>query len=217
MTPGICTPGNSSFGTVQYSKMANAVVSGGAEPEKARSWEMGTRYQLGPLRLEANLFLIRFSNQYESNQQNNSVYVRGKTRHRGQESSVQDELGGGVNVYASYALVDAAIKEDGPNFGRQVPFSPRHKGTAGLAYQLGKWSASVDVMFEGGQYADSANTVAENAAGNNGRIPGYGVWAARGSVDLASLPAAFRLSLGVKNLFDQRYFTRSFDDNNLGK
>ena len=209
--------GDSSFGTVQYSKMANAVVSGGAEPEKARSWEVGTRYQHGPLRLEANLFLIRFSNQYESNQQNNSVYARGKTRHRGLESSVQYELGGGVNVYASYALVDAAIKEDGPNFGKQVPFSPRHKGTAGLAYQLGKWSASVDGMFEGGQYADSANTVAENAAGNNGRIPGYGVWAARSSVDIASLPAAFRLSLGVKNLFDQRYFTRSFDDNNLGK
>ncbi|OYO29701.1 TonB-dependent Fe(3+) dicitrate receptor FecA [Janthinobacterium sp. PC23-8] len=209
--------GDSSFGTVQYSKMANAVVSGGAEPEKARSWEVGTRYQQGPWRLDANLFLIRFSNQYESNQQNNSVYARGKTRHRGLESSVQYELGNGLDVYASYALVDAAIKEDGPNFGKQVPFSPRHKGTAGLAWKGGKWRASVDGLFEGGQYADSANTVAENAAGNNGRIPGYGVWAARGSVDIASLPAALRLSLGVKNLFDRRYFTRSFDDNNLGK
>ena len=215
--------GDSSFGTVQYSKMANAVVSGGAEPEKARSWELGTRYQQGGLRLDANVFLIRFSNQYESNQQTNSVYARGKTRHRGIESSVQYELGAavpalrGVNVYASYALVDAEIKEEGANFGKQVPFSPRHKGTAGVGYQAGKWSASVDGMFEGGQFADSANTVAENAAGNNGRIPGYGVWAARGSVDLAGGPAAFRLSLGMKNLFDHRYYTRSFDDNNMGK
>ena len=215
--------GDSSFGTVQYSKMANAVVSGGAEPEKARSWELGTRYQQGGLRLDANVFLIRFSNQYESNQQTNSVYARGKTRHRGIESSVQYALGAavpalrGVNVYASYALVDAEIKEEGANFGKQVPFSPRHKGTAGIGYQAGKWSASVDGMFEGGQFADSANTVAENAAGNNGRIPGYGVWAARGSVDLAGGPAAFRLSLGMKNLFDHRYYTRSFDDNNMGK
>ncbi|MBB5366602.1 MULTISPECIES: TonB-dependent Fe(3+) dicitrate receptor FecA [unclassified Janthinobacterium] len=214
---------DSSFGTVQYSKMANAVVSGGAEPEKARSWELGTRYQQGGLRLDADLFLIRFSNQYESNQQTNSVYARGKTRHRGLEGSAQYAFGEvwpglrGVNVYASYAYVDAAIKEEGDNFGKQVPFSPRHKGTAGVAYQAGKWSASFDGMFEGGQYADSANTLLESAAGNNGRIPGYGVWAARGSVDLDGGPAAFRLSLGLKNLFDHRYFTRSFDDNNQGK
>jgi len=214
---------DSSFGTVQYSKMANAVSSGGAEPEKARSWELGTRYQAGGLRAEANLFLLRFSNQYESNQQNNSVYARGKTRHRGLESSVQYELGAalaalrGVSVYASYAYVDAVIKEAGPNFGLQVPFSPRHKGTAGIGYRVGKWSASLDGMFEGGQFADSANTVLDTAAGNNGRVPGYGVWAARGSVDLAGGPAAWRLSVGVKNLFDHTYYARSFDDNNQGK
>ncbi|MET0266657.1 MAG: TonB-dependent Fe(3+) dicitrate receptor FecA [Duganella sp.] len=214
---------DSSFGTVQYSKMANAVVSGGAEPEKARAWELGTLYRHGGLRAEANLFLIRFSNQYESNQQNNSVYARGKTRHRGLESSVQYELGDampalrGLELYASYALVDAVIKEQGPNFGLQVPFSPRQKGTAGLTYQADRWSASLDGMFESGQYADSANTQQENAAGNNGRIPGYGVWGARGSVDLVGGAAALRLSAGVKNLFDHRYYTRSFDDNNLGK
>ncbi|MPQ56215.1 TonB-dependent Fe(3+) dicitrate receptor FecA [Duganella sp. FT27W] len=214
---------DSSFGTVQYSKMANAVVSGGAEPEKARSWELGTRYRQGGLRAEANLFLIRFSNQYESNQQNNSVYARGKTRHRGLESSVEYDLGAalpGVTVYASYAYVDAVIREAGPNFDLQVPFSPRHKGTAGVGYKAGKWRASLDGMFEGAQFADSANTVPENAAGNNGRVPGYGVWAARGSVDLGGGPgssASWRLSAGVKNLFDHAYFARSFDDNNLGK
>lgn len=210
---------DSSFGTVQYSKMANAVASGGAAPEKARSWELGTRYRQGGLRAEANLFLIRFSNQYESNQQDNSVYARGKTRHRGLEGSVEYDVAAvrGVTVYASYAYVDAVIKEAGPNFGLQVPFSPRHKGTAGIGYQAGKWRASFDGMFEGAQFADSANTVAETAAGNNGRVPGYGVWAMRGSVDLAGGPASWRLSAGVKNLFGHAYFARSFDDNNLGK
>lgn len=33
-----------SFGTVQYSQMGKAVDSGKIEPEKARTWELGTRY-----------------------------------------------------------------------------------------------------------------------------------------------------------------------------
>ncbi|MEN1479594.1 TonB-dependent receptor, partial [Pseudomonas aeruginosa] len=33
-----------SFGTVQYSQMGKAVQSGDIEPEKARTWELGSRY-----------------------------------------------------------------------------------------------------------------------------------------------------------------------------
>lgn len=69
-------------------------------------------------------------------------------------------------------------------------------------------------MFAGAQFADSANTVLENTAGNNGRVPGYGGWAVCGGPGSS---ASWRLSAGVKKLLDHAYFARSFDDSNLGK
>jgi Fe(3+) dicitrate transport protein len=39
-----------SFGSVQYSQMPNRVSSGEVKPEKARTWEVGTRYDNGDLR-----------------------------------------------------------------------------------------------------------------------------------------------------------------------
>ncbi|KTG74967.1 hypothetical protein K26_04545 [Klebsiella pneumoniae] len=72
-----------SFGTVQYSQIGKAVQSGNVEPEKARTWELGTRYDDGALTAEMGLFLINFNNQYDSNQTNDTVTARGKTRHTG--------------------------------------------------------------------------------------------------------------------------------------
>ena len=54
-----------SFGTVQYSQIGKAVQSGNVEPEKARTWELGTRYDDGALTAEMGLFLINFNNQYD--------------------------------------------------------------------------------------------------------------------------------------------------------
>jgi Fe(3+) dicitrate transport protein len=126
-----------SFGTVQYSQIGKAVQSGNVEPEKARTWEVGTRYDNGALSAEMGLFLINFNNQYDSNQTNDTVTARGKTRHSGLETQTRYDLGDlnpqleNLSVYASYAYVNAVIREKGDTYGNQVPFSPRHKGTLG--------------------------------------------------------------------------------------
>ena len=211
-----------SFGTVQYSQMGKAVQSGDIEPEKARTWELGSRYDDGILRAELGAFLINFDNQYESNQQTDSVTARGKTRHKGIEAAIAydladlDPLLSGFDVYASYAYVDASIREDGPNKGNQVPFSSKHKGTLGANYRTGAWSYNLDGSFQTSQYADNANTESESADGSTGRIAGWMVWSARGTYDFGPQLNDLKLGLGVKNLFDRRYYTRSFDDNNKG-
>ena len=98
-----------SFGTVQYSQIGKAVQSGNVEPEKARTWEVGTRYDDGALTAEMGLFLINFNNQYDSNQTNDTVTARGKTRHSGLEAQTRYALGelspalDTLSVYASYA------------------------------------------------------------------------------------------------------------------
>jgi len=212
-----------SFGSVQYSQMPNRVTSGEVKPEKARTWEVGTRYDNGDLQAEIGAFLINFDNQYESNQTNDSVIARGETRHQGVETSVRYALDGlspalaGFDVHASYAFVDATIREDGPNKGNQVPFSSRHKGTLGVGYTEGPWQLNLDGSFQSSQYADNANTSAESADGSTGRIPGYMLVSTRAGYDFGPQLSNLKVAVGVKNLFNREYYTRSFDDNNKGK
>ncbi|WP_085666882.1 MULTISPECIES: TonB-dependent Fe(3+) dicitrate receptor FecA [unclassified Pseudomonas] len=212
-----------SFGSVQYSQMPNRVSSGEVKPEKARTWEVGTRYDNGALRAEIGAFLINFDNQYESNQTNDSVIARGETRHQGIETSVNyalDDLSpalAGFDVYATYAYVDATIREDGPNKGNRVPFSSKHKGTIGVGYTEGPWKLNLDSSFQSDQFADNANTSKESADGSTGKFPGYMLFSSRAGYDFGPQLSDLNVAVGVKNIFNTQYFTRSFDDNNKGK
>lgn len=212
-----------SFGSVQYSQMPNRVTSGEVKPEKARTWELGTRYDNGALRAEIGAFLINFDNQYESNQTNDSVIARGETRHQGIETSINyalDDLSptlAGFDVYATYAYVDATIREDGPNKGNRVPFSSKHKGTLGLGYTEGAWKLNLDSSYQSDQFADNANTSSESADGSTGKIPGYMLFSSRAAYDFGPKLSDLNVAVGVKNIFNHPYFTRSFDDNNKGK
>ena len=212
-----------SFGSVQYSQMPNRVTSGEVKPEKARTWELGTRYDNGALRAEIGAFLINFDNQYESNQTNDSVIARGETRHQGIESSINyalDDLSpalAGFDVYATYAYVDATIREDGLNKGNRVPFSSKHKGTVGVGYTEGAWKLNLDSSYQSDQFADNANTSNESADGSTGTIPGYMLFSSRAAYDFGPKLSDLNVAVGVKNIFNHQYFTRSFDDNNKGK
>ena len=212
-----------SFGSVQYSQMPNRVTGGEVKPEKARTWEVGTRYDNGNLRAEIGAFLINFNNQYDSNQTTDTVIARGKTRHQGIEASVNYALDGlspvlaGFDVYASYAYVDATIREDGPNKGNRVPFSSKNKGSIGLGYTEGPWKANLDTTFQSNQFADNANTRAESADGSTGSIPGYMLFNTRVGYDFGHQLSDLNVAMGVKNILNHEYYTRSFDDNNKGK
>lgn len=212
-----------SFGSVQYSQMPNRVTSGEVKPEKARTWELGTRYDDGRIKAELGAFLIDFDNQYDSNQTNDTVIARGKTRHQGIESSINyalDDLSpalAGYEVYATYAYVDATIREAGVNHGNRVPFSSKHKGTLGVSYTEGPWKLNVDGEYQSSQFADNENTAAESADGSTGRIPGYVLFNSRAGYDFGPQLSNLNVAVGVKNVFNHEYFTRSYDDNNKGK
>ncbi|MDH0337604.1 TonB-dependent Fe(3+) dicitrate receptor FecA [Metapseudomonas otitidis] len=212
-----------SFGAIQYSQMPNRANVDEITPEKARTWEVGTRFDDGVLKSELGLFLINFDHQYDSNQTNNSVIARGETRHRGIEAAVSYKLEdlwaslAGIEVYGNYAFVDATIREEGPNKGNRVPFSSRHKGMLGVSYSREAWRFNLDTQFQSAQFADNENTDAESADGSTGRIPGYGIWNGRAAYAFGPQLSDLEVAVGVKNLFDKTYFTRSFDDNNKGK
>lgn len=52
-----------------------------------------------------------------------------------------------------------------------------------------------------------------SADGQYGDIPGYVTWNARVGYDFGPQVSNLKLGLGVKNLFDKQYFTRSSDNN----
>ena len=173
------------------------------------------------MRAEIGAFLINFDNQYESNQTNDSVIARGETRHQGIETSINyalDDLSpalSGFDVYASYAYVDATIREDGPNKGNRVPFSSKHKGTVGVGYTEGPWKLNLDSSFQSDSSLTTP-TLKESADGSTGKIPGY-CCSAAARATISDRIVGFDVAVGVKNIFNTQYFTRSFDDNNKGK
>ncbi|WP_159209512.1 TonB-dependent receptor domain-containing protein, partial [Klebsiella pneumoniae] len=86
--------------------------------------------------------------------------ARGKTRHTGLETQARYDLGtltptlDNVSVYASYAYVNAEIREKGDTYGNQVTFSPKHKGTLGVDYKPGNWTFNLNSDFPSSQFAD---------------------------------------------------------------
>ena len=51
------------------------------------------------------------------------------------------------------------------------------------------------------------------ADGQYGDIPGYATWATRVGYDFGPQASNLKLGAGIKNLFNQQYFTRSSDNN----
>jgi Fe(3+) dicitrate transport protein len=105
----------------------------------------------------------------------------------------------------SFSLLDTEFK-NGAFSGKELPYAPNQQfgwygryewGNRATAQLQGRWVAE--------QFADNANTVAENAAATLGEIPSYSVW------DLNLLGAitdTISLSAGVRNLFDKKYIVQ---------
>jgi Fe(3+) dicitrate transport protein len=78
----------------------------------------------------------------------------------------------GMEVFASYTDV-RALQESEPTSGRDVPFYSRNIDAIGLLYLTGQRCFNIASTYQSCQFSDNANTVAENASGSVGEIPGF--------------------------------------------
>ena len=216
---------NSSFGAVQNIQLNTQSARNPLQPELAKTMELGGRWKSASLAAEATLFNIKFDNQIQSvgSGLNTTFFNRGATHHRGLETALDyrfDESGPwrGLNAYATYTYTKATLKE-GANAGNDVPYYSRNTDTVGLHYQCGGerggWSFDLSSTHQTRQFADDANTVLENGAGDLGLIPGYRTWNMQVKWRVPGQPG-LELLAGANNLADKRYFTRT-SDGNLGK
>ncbi|WP_398497975.1 TonB-dependent receptor family protein [Variovorax sp.] len=215
-----------SFGPQQYAQLAQS--TDGLHPEKAKTYEIGTHYKGEAWGSELTLFNINFDKELQLARSITGDVGQwtdlGATRHRGLESALRYELGDlspalkGLSVSATYTYTQA-IQKAGAFAGRDLPFYSRQVATLGARYERGPWTFNADVYAQSKQRSPgSPDTNAryvtlEDSTGRLGNIPGYAVMNVRAGYDFGPTMRNLKLAVGVKNLFDRRYFNRSVDNN----
>ncbi len=224
---------NTSFGSLQYFQLGQDPgaplpsygneVGPGLEPEKAHTYEVGTRYNNGAWSAEVTLFRIDFDSQLQYVKQDGWTQL-GATSHNGIETALSYDLGSldsaldGLSAYASFAYTKATA-DKGVFADKDLSFYSRETATLGLRYERNRWTWNLDGYAQSQQRSPGPGPVyitEESADGRYGDIPGYGLWNARGEYNFGPQLSNLTLGVGVKNLFDHQYFTRSVD-NNFGK
>ncbi|MHA6197148.1 TonB-dependent siderophore receptor [Pseudomonas wadenswilerensis] len=224
-----------SFGSLQYFQLGQGGVgdstANGLEAEKAKTYEIGTRYNDGTWGGELTAFYIDFDDELQYISNDVGWTNLGATKHQGIEASVHYDLSGldprldGLSANAGFTYTRATYEGEIPGFkGRDLPFYSRQVVNAGLRYQVDRWTWNLDAFAQSKQRAPGTGMNADgsftgnyittpSADGQYGDIPGYVTWSARGGYDFGKELSNLKLGAGVKNIFDKQYFTRSSDNN----
>lgn len=224
-----------SFGSLQYFQLGQGGVgdqtASGLNPEKAKTYEIGTRYNDEVWGGELTAFYIDFSDELQYISNDVGWTNLGATKHQGIEASVHYDLAAldprldGLTANAGFTYTRATYEEGGSAFkDRDLPFYSRQVATLGLRYDINRWTYNLDAFAQSKQRSPGSmvntdgsfnnNYITEGTAdGQYGDIPGYVTWNVRGGYDFGSQLSNLKLGAGVKNVFDKQYFTRSSDNN----
>ena len=228
-----------SFGSLQYfqigQKDSNNQFAAGLEPETARTYEIGTRYDTKAWGGEVSLFRINFDHELQLVGRLPNVpdsyegwTSLGATTHKGVESAGHVDFGAfsdalrGLTLWGTATYTHAFYKH-GSFTGKDLPFYSRRTANLGLRYGIAQWTFNLDAFSQSRQHSpgspsfDPANpaeyVTVPTPEGDFGDIPGWTTWNARAEYAFGPSFSNLRLGVGVKNLADKRYFTRSTDNN----
>ena len=228
-----------SFGALQYfqisQKDSSSQFAQGLEPEKARTYEIGTRYDKGAWGGEVTLFRINFDHELQYVGKLPGVpdsvdgwTSLGATTHKGIEMGGHVDLGAyeeslqGLSLWGT-ATYTHAIYKYGSFAGRDLPFYSRRTANLGVRYNRAAWTFNLDAFSQSRQHSpgspsfDPAHPAVYQTVGSPdgdlGDIPGWTTWNLRGEYAFGPSLSNLKLGVGVKNIFDRRYFTRSTDNN----
>lgn len=194
-------PGGNNF-TLAQSGSGNSANRTDFRPQRARTTEIGTKWQLFDQRLllSAALFRTDIENEVEANDDGTwSQY--GKKRVEGYELSAQGNITRNWQVIGGYTLQHASIK-NGANTAQDgssgLPYTPEHAFTLWSQYQV------TDALSLGGgaRYVGGMKRGTDGATGTPSFTEGY--WVGDAKVGYR-LNRNLDLQLNVYNLFDTHY------------
>lgn len=183
------------------------------DPNLSESLEGGIKYAAasGRLTATASVFSIQQGNILVADPVNAGFTVAGgEAQSRGFEFDLEGELAPGLDLWVSYAYVDAEIENDvaDPDFGKLIRAGdrllniPEHTLSVQLAYSTEM--AGHDVRFGGGVLHVSERL---GEVGTTFELPDYTL--ARLFAE-AELTEGVRLRVDVDNLFDTTWYSNSF-------
>lgn len=205
-------------------QVAQVTRGGAVGAELAWNYEAGVRVTPLP-EVETTItgFRIDFTNQIEFDRPTQLFRNLGETQHQGVELEAgwrPESLLPGASFKAGYTYVDAR-QRSGAFAGREVPFSSRYQLSLRGGYTWDGYDLGVTGYFQSAAFTDAVNTVAEDATGTVGKIPGYWLWNVQLTKELQfvelGMPDRVTMAVAVNNLFNQDYYFRGVDTSPVGR
>lgn len=205
-----------SYGTSSNPAGENFGQAGGADgpaggaklyelkPEKSRSWELGTKWDLmeDKLSLTAALFQTDKTAARSTDPFTGDVSLAGNNRVRGLELSLSGAITPQWDVWAGYTYLDPKVKKyrNGANVydGNQIKFIAKNSASLWTTYKLHpQWTVGGGVTYVGKRFVDDANIY---------QLPSHAVYDAMARFDVNDQLA---LQLNVNNLTNTRVYDAS--------
>ena len=199
-------------------QLATAIDDKGVDqqlaPERSTNMELGLRGRSGGFSYDSALFSMNFSNQIvnQSLAAGISKANGGKSLHQGAEASLAYVLGRGWGISGNATYVPVARFVGTNSLGRdgnRIPYTPKLTSNVGISYEKNGFNTLVSLNYVSTQYADSANTVAQNAIGTLGEVPAFTTvnWSANYAIN-----KDWKVFGVINNVFDKRYISSRSPD-----
>ncbi|HWW66080.1 MAG TPA: TonB-dependent siderophore receptor [Sphingomonadaceae bacterium] len=174
--------------------------------EKTKSYEIGTKWEMFDAALAVNLaaFRTETSNARTTDENGFPAFV-GDRRIDGIELGFNGRILPFWSVFGGYTYMDSEVRFAGPdnaNNGRPFPNTPKHSFTTWTTVNIGD-----QFTLGGGAIYNSRQYGGFGADGVTRSIPGYWRFDATASVRLTD---NVTLRANVQNLFDKRYYDRTY-------
>lgn len=172
------------------------------KPETGRQYEVGIKYQPNGSRsfVTAALFDLTRENYVQTDPGSFLPVQRGKARSRGLELEGVASFDNGVDLIASYTLLDNEVREtaDPVEKGKRLPQTPSQFGSLWMKYTVpdGRWRGlgiGGGTRYTGNTYADTGNTF---------EVPGFVV----GDAMIDYTWKHYRFALNASNIFNHDAF-----------
>ncbi|WP_407284342.1 catecholate siderophore receptor Fiu [Raoultella ornithinolytica] len=194
-------PGGNNFALAQ-SGTGNSANRTDFKPQKAKTSEVGTKWELMDKRLLLTAALFRTDIENEVEQNDDGTYSQyGKKRVEGYELSLAGNITPEWQVIGGYTQQHASVRE-GNNIAQDgtsaLPYTPEHAFTLWSQYQ----ATDAIALGAGARYIGSMHRGSDGAVGTPSYTEGY--WVADAKVGYR-INRNVDLQLNVYNLFDTHY------------